>query len=168
MPNPLSSLWDSLSPGVKEGAKQAPAVALLTIALTTYIGGKWISKSGCQELRDSDARETEELREQRNEYKRIAYNCTGIVVETAQQTAKINAEVNPVSAKPNASPSPVVATVRVPLTPLTAEEKNIEKPRDAEPETLERSLNVSTSVLKKADVSKAEPVLAKKAVGVNP
>ncbi len=162
MPNPLSTLWASLPQGFKEGAKQTPAVGLLTIALTTYIGGEWISSSGCQALRDSDARVTKELREQRDEYKRIAFNCTGIVVERAQQTAKINEAVNPISAKPNASPSPMIATVKVPLTPLTNEEKSIEKPKDAEPETLERSLNVSTSVLRKVDVSKAEPVLTKK------
>ena len=168
MPNPLSILWANLPQGVKEGAKQTPAVALLTVALTTYIGGKWISMSGCQALRDSDARETTELRDQRDEYKRIAYNCTGIVVERAQQSAKVNEAVNPISAIPNASPSPVLVTVKVPLVPLTNEEKNIEKPKDAEPDTLQRSLNVSTSVLKKADISKAEPVLTKKPVVVKP
>src|SRR5882672_8663188 len=115
MPNPLSILWANLPQGVKEGAKQTPAVALLTVALTTYIGGKWISMSGCQALRDSDARETTELRDQRDEYKRIAYNCTGIVVERAQQSAKVNEAVNPISAIPNASPSPVLVTVKVPL-----------------------------------------------------
>ena len=162
MANLLSSIWDKLPQGVKEGAKQTPAVLLLTTAITTYVGGKWMSSSACQALRDADARETKELRTSRDEFKIIAYNCTGIVVERAQQTAKVNEAVNPVPARPEASPSSKIATVKVPLAPLTTEERNIEKPKNAEADTLQRSLDVSTSVLKKTDLTKAEPVLAKK------
>src|SRR5438067_955705 len=121
-----------------------------------------MSSSACQALRDADGRVTQELRDSRDEFKGIAYNCTGIVVERAQQTAKVNEAVNPVPAAPKATPSPKVATVTVPMTPLTTEEKNLEKPKDAEANTLQRSLDVSTSVLKKTDLTKAEPVLAKR------
>jgi hypothetical protein len=156
------SLWSNLPDRVKEAAKQTPAVALLTVAITTYIGGKWMSNSACQALRDADQKETAELRTERNEFKDIAYNCTGIVVKRAQQTAKLNEATTPVSVNPTASPLPLVATVKVPVAPLTTEEKHIEQPKDAEPKTLQRSLDISTAVLKKTDLSRAETIQTKK------
>src|SRR5258708_28484633 len=86
-----------------EGAKQAPAVALLLIAVTSYVSGKWMSSSACQSLRDADQKETGELRRERDEYKKIAFNSVGFLTERAQESAKINEEATRPTA-PKAKP----------------------------------------------------------------
>ncbi|SRR6266852_1258761 len=143
-----------------EGAKQVPAIGLLIVCVTTYISGQWMSSRACQALRDADQKETSELRTERDEYKKIAFNSVGFLAERAQQSAKLNEEATkPV---PNAKPKPTVATVKVPVTPVTSQEKkDIEKPTDAQPATLEKKLDASTKVLKKTDISNATSVQTK-------
>ncbi len=157
--NLVASLWEQLPVGAKEGAKQIPAAFMLATALGAYMSGKWMSNAACQALRDSDARETVELRHQRDEFKNIAYNCTGIVVERAQQSAAVNEQAS----EKAQTKRKVVATVQIPVTPLTSEEKaGVTKPIDAEPATLNRSLKASNQVLQKNDLRQAEVVAAKK------
>lgn len=157
--NWLTSLWGNLPAGVKEGAKQVPALTLLTIALTTYVNGRWLSTAACQALRDADQKETSELRASREEFKKIAYNCTGIVVERAQQSVAVNEKASE-KAKTERK---VVATVKIPVTPLTSQEKaDVAKPVDAEPATLNKSLKASNDVLKKSDLKSAQVTQAVK------
>jgi hypothetical protein len=155
--NWLTSLWGSLPDGVKEGAKQTPAALMLAAALTAYMSGKWMSNAACQALRDSDQKETAELRASREEFKKIAYNCTGIVVERAQQSVAVNEQAS----EKAQTQRKVVATVKIPVTPLTSQEKaDVVKPTDAEPATLNQSLKASNVVLKKNDLRQAEVTTA--------
>lgn len=151
--NKLIELYGQLP----EGAKQIPAAILLMTAITTYVGGKWMSGAACQALRDADQKETTELRKERDEYKAIAFESVRFLNERAKQSVKINDQATATDTESERKPEPTVATVKVPITPVTKTEKQeIEKqPQDAQPKTLERSLNASKTVLEKNDINNA-------------
>jgi hypothetical protein len=142
-----------------EWVKASPAVVLMLAALFTGYRGDWVWGSTFKASMDQCAEDKADLRAQRDEYKRIAFNSVGFINERAQQSAKINEE----AVKPKPQAKPTVATVRIPITPITAKEKQeIQKPTDAEPATLERSLNASTKVLEKSDIKNASVEATKK------
>ncbi len=112
-----------------------------------------MSATACEALRQSDARETVELRKSRDEFKTIAFNCTGIVVERAQQSVAVNEQAS----EKAQTQRKVVATVKIPVTPLTSQEKaDVAKPVDAEPATLNKTLKASNQVLQKNDLKSAQ------------
>jgi hypothetical protein len=153
----LSTFYNALP----EWAKQSPVIVVLLALGALYLHGDIMSTKASDALRAADKQLLTEVTSSRDEFKSIAYNCTGIVVERAQQSAAVNDKA---AEKANASEKkPIVATVNVPITTLTAEEKkSVEKPKDAEPSTLQRSLDASQKVLKKEDIRSAEVKSAQK------
>lgn len=139
-----------------EGAKQAPAGFLLLAALLTGWKGYWVFSGPYDTAIQQCTSDKAELKAQRDEFKRIAFNSVGFLTERAQESAKINEEATKAT-PPKTKAKPTVAIVKVPVAPVTAQEKKaIEKPKDAEADTLNKSLDASKKVLQKTDISKAE------------
>jgi len=134
MPNPLSIAWDTFA-GLPDAIKSGgPVAVILAFVLFAGFQGWWVFGATYKEVES-----------QRDEFKAIAFNCTGIVTTAAQKSAKINDQAVE-------SGKPTVAAVKV-VAPLTdTEKKAIEKPKSAEAPDLAQKIEAAQKVLQKTDV----------------
>ena len=130
----LKSAWDAFT-GLPEAVKTGgPVAVLLFAALIAGARGDWVFGSTYQAMIA-----------ERDEFKGIAFHCTGVVTNSAEQSAEIN-DTAVTQGKPT------IATVKV-VAPLTRSEKRaIEPPRSAEATELRQKIDASEKVLQKTEV----------------
>jgi len=98
MSNPLSAAWNAFS-GLPDAIKAGgPVAIILFAALIAGAHGDWVFKSTYTEM----VSERDSMKSERDDYKRMAWDCRGVVTQTAQKLEAVSTQ--PSKAKLAAAP----------------------------------------------------------------
>jgi hypothetical protein len=110
MPNPISGVWTAFS-GLPDAVKAGgPVGVLLFAALVAGASGYWVYGSTYRAM----VAERDSMRDERDDYRRIAWDCRGVVTQTAQkldaaseQSTKVKPAIRLTSTEKQAITKPV-------------------------------------------------------------